>query len=77
MRLNNIQSNMILQYTRGVALREFVIVGDKIHYIFEDGKVLKSRPFTKDRLEWIRLQVGTEPDFLRLVYEILLEMIKK
>lgn len=77
MRLVPIQQEHIKKLTKGVELLDFKIVGDKIHYTFSEGTVLKSKSFTGDQLSWIRMQSGTEKDFLKLVYDILLEMIKK
>lgn len=77
MKLTNVQQQIIESHTRGVKLSHFLIKDGKINYYFENGVVIKSKPITQDRLDWFRLQSGTEPEFLKVVFDILLEIVKK
>lgn len=77
MKLNPIQNQQIVKLTKGRELEYFQIKGNHIYYYFNDGTVLQSKELTEDYVYWMRLQLGTEPDFLRAVYNLLLEIIKK
>lgn len=52
------------------------IKNDFIEFYIENGEVLKTEKITRGRMEWIRLQKGTEPEFVQLMFDLLFPLAK-
>lgn len=53
------------------SLTDIKIKNDFVEFYIDNGEVLKTEKITPERMEWIRLQKGTEPEFVQLMFDLL------